>query len=151
MEPSASFTPEIGKSDPLNRLIEVQEINVQGCDEKIKVFSKYKKDYEQLKKLIDSMKDNVRCPCNIPIAGSQLCLAPGHIIHTNEILVLLGDNYFGLRSSKQAQNIIDRRLKGVGDILRKTEEEKRKVEDWLKTTREHKQAKEEFVEIIEHF
>ena len=37
---------------------------------------------------------------------------PGQLIHTNEILVLLGDNWFAEMSAKQACEVIDRRLKG---------------------------------------
>ena len=36
---------------------------------------------------------------------------PGEIIHTNEVMVLLGDNWFAERSAKQACEIIDRRKK----------------------------------------
>jgi len=34
---------------------------------------------------------------------------PGQLYHTNEILVLLGDNWFAERSAKQAIEIIERR------------------------------------------
>ena len=37
---------------------------------------------------------------------------PGQLIHTNEILVLLGDNWFAERSAKQACEIINRRISG---------------------------------------
>lgn len=40
---------------------------------------------------------------------------PGQFVHTNEIMVLLGDNWFVERSAKQAREIVDRRLQG-GDI-----------------------------------
>lgn len=36
---------------------------------------------------------------------------PGQLVHTNEILVLLGDNWFAERSAKQASNIVKRRIK----------------------------------------
>ena len=36
---------------------------------------------------------------------------PGEIIHTNEVMVLLGDNWFAERSAKQACEIIERRKK----------------------------------------
>lgn len=37
---------------------------------------------------------------------------PGKIIHTNEILVLLGDQYYAERSAKQAVEILGRRREG---------------------------------------
>ncbi|XP_065913341.1 unconventional prefoldin RPB5 interactor-like isoform X2 [Dysidea avara] len=38
---------------------------------------------------------------------------PGYLYHTNEILVLLGDNWFVQRSAKQACDIVSRRQKTV--------------------------------------
>ena len=38
---------------------------------------------------------------------------PGQLVHTNEITVLLGDNYFLERSASQAADIVLRRLQGI--------------------------------------
>lgn len=38
---------------------------------------------------------------------------PGKLIHTNEILVLLGDQYYAERSAKQAVEILGRRREGT--------------------------------------
>lgn len=130
-------------------MLERQQEEIDNVDRKTELWTKYKDDYQQLKKLINTMKDKVRHPFDIPVAGSKLALVRGHIIHTNEITVLLGDNYFALRSAKQANEIIDRRLANIDDMLRKSQEAKRKAEDWLKAATEHKRDKEEFVEIIE--
>lgn len=35
---------------------------------------------------------------------------PGKLIHTNEILAMLGDNWFVERSTKQAIGIVERRM-----------------------------------------
>ena len=40
-----------------------------------------------------------------------MAFMPGQLVHTNEILVLLGDNWFVERSAKQAAHIVDRRMK----------------------------------------
>ena len=37
---------------------------------------------------------------------------PGQLVHTNKILVLLGDNWFVDRSASQAGDIVSRRIKG---------------------------------------
>lgn len=37
---------------------------------------------------------------------------PGHLYHTNEIMVLLGDNWFAQVTAKQARDIVNRRQKG---------------------------------------
>jgi hypothetical protein len=57
---------------------------------------------------------------------------PGQIVHTNEILVLLGDNWFAERSAKQATQICQRRLDKCRDQLEKLKEEKKLVEGWKK-------------------
>mmetsp|Transcript_16116 Transcript_16116/g.22506 ORF Transcript_16116/g.22506 Transcript_16116/m.22506 type:complete len:106 (-) Transcript_16116:307-624(-) len=36
---------------------------------------------------------------------------PGYLHHTNELLVLLGSNYYVERSAKQASEILDRRIR----------------------------------------
>jgi prefoldin subunit 5 len=38
---------------------------------------------------------------------------PGKIVHTNEILVLLGDQYYAERSAKEALGILQRRREGT--------------------------------------
>jgi unconventional prefoldin RPB5 interactor 1 len=35
---------------------------------------------------------------------------PGKLIHTNEILAMLGDNWFVERSTKQSIDIVERRM-----------------------------------------
>jgi prefoldin subunit 5 len=133
----------------LSRLVEKQLEEINNIETKIELFTKYKDDYKELKKLIDKMQDKVRHPHRIPIAGTKLAFVNGHIIHTNEFYVLLGDNYFALRSATQSNKIIDRRLEGVEENLKKCQAAKKKTEDWLKATEEHRKEKEEFVEIIE--
>jgi hypothetical protein len=46
---------------------------------------------------------------------------PGQLIHTNEVLVLLGHNYFVERSAVQAKDIIKRRLAVIKDLIGKGE------------------------------
>jgi unconventional prefoldin RPB5 interactor 1 len=36
----------------------------------------------------------------------------GRLVHTNELLVLLGENYFARRTATQTLGIIERRLEG---------------------------------------
>lgn len=46
---------------------------------------------------------------------------PGQIVHTNEVLVLLGENYFVERTAKQASGIIERRLGVINGLISTTE------------------------------
>ena len=38
---------------------------------------------------------------------------PGKLIHTNEVTVYLGDQYYAERSAKQALGILERRKEGM--------------------------------------
>ena len=46
--------------------------------------------------------------CQVPFG--PLAFMPGRLYHTNEILVLLGDNWFAERSAVQAKGIANRRM-----------------------------------------
>ncbi|CAI5664794.1 unnamed protein product [Oreochromis niloticus] len=46
-----------------------------------------------------------------------LAFMPGKLVHTNEVTVLLGDNWFAKCSAKQAQKIVDHRMKYVKNEL----------------------------------
>uniref|UniRef100_A0A6G1SHR2 Unconventional prefoldin RPB5 interactor n=1 Tax=Aceria tosichella TaxID=561515 RepID=A0A6G1SHR2_9ACAR len=140
---------ENAKKDTLSRLVEKQLEEIDAISGKIELWTQYRDDYSKLKKLIDKMQDRVRHPHRVPIAGTKLAFVDGHIVHVNELYVLLGDNYFALRSARQSNKIIDRRLTEIQRNLKMSEEAKKKTEDWLKATEEHRREKEEFVEIIE--
>ena len=47
----------------------------------------------------------------------KFAFMPGKLVHTNEILVLLGDNWFVERSAKQAEDIAQRRIEGEVPIF----------------------------------
>jgi unconventional prefoldin RPB5 interactor 1 len=69
----------------------------------------------------------------IPI--SKFAFMPGKLVHTNEILVLLGDNWFVEKSAKQACELIDRRLNNIDHHLDELNQEKTKFGDRLKWTK----------------
>ncbi len=59
---------------------------------------------------------------------------PGKLVHTNEILVLLGDNWFVERSAKQSCDIVRRRLEGIGKHLENLHKEMQIFTDQLNWT-----------------
>jgi unconventional prefoldin RPB5 interactor 1 len=59
---------------------------------------------------------------------------PGKLVHTNEILVLLGDNWFVEKSAKQARDVVTRRLVGVEKHLEDLYKEKNIIESQFKWT-----------------
>ena len=130
-------------------MLEKQLEEIDQVTKRIELLEQYKSDYQKLKKLILNMQEKVAYPHRIPIAGTQLAFVPGRIIHTNELTVLLGDNYFALRSARQADGLIDRRLNNLNERLKANQDAKRKTEEWFKISEEHKREKDEYVEIIE--
>jgi unconventional prefoldin RPB5 interactor 1 len=68
----------------------------------------------------------------VPI--SKLAFMPGKLVHTNEILVLLGDNWFVEKSAKQARDVVSRRLVGVEKHLEELHKEKNIIESQFKWT-----------------
>lgn len=71
---------------------------------------KFVKDYEDLDERLQTLPDKVSYDIMVPICG-DIAFAPGKMIHTNEIMVLIGEDYFVERSARQASDIVKRRLK----------------------------------------
>ena len=61
-----------------------------------------------------------------------LMLMEGSIVHTNEIMVLLGDNWFVERSAKESIDIINRRQSKIESLIVKFNAEKEQHENWIK-------------------
>jgi len=68
-------------------------------------------DYSKLIKRLKTLPDTTTQSTMVPVG--DIAFLPGKIVHTNEIMVLLGDNWFVERSAKQASEVADRRLKMV--------------------------------------
>lgn len=83
--------------------------------EKIKQLMKFKQDYVALKTRLETLPDKVSHDVMVPL--NKLAFLPGKVKHTNEILCLLGDNWFVERSAKQAAQIVERRIKGDFSII----------------------------------
>ncbi|XP_022248657.1 unconventional prefoldin RPB5 interactor 1-like isoform X2 [Limulus polyphemus] len=75
---------------------------------------------------------------------------PGSLVHTNQIKVLLGDNWFVERSAKQASEIAGRRIKQCDKMLSDLHKEKEQFQNWISYTTEI-QGDEDAVEIMEEY
>ncbi|XP_015747145.1 PREDICTED: unconventional prefoldin RPB5 interactor-like isoform X2 [Acropora digitifera] len=69
----------------------------------------YKQDYEKLEELLKTLPNRTTHEVMVPIGS--VAFMPGKLVHTNEITVLLGDNWFAERSASQALKIVERRKK----------------------------------------
>ncbi|KAI9221602.1 hypothetical protein BC828DRAFT_404780 [Blastocladiella britannica] len=75
----------------------------------------FRADYSALHATLTTLPAKVRHPVVVPLG--PLAFMPGHLVHTNEITVLLGDNWFVERSAAQAAAIVERRIEFVDQKL----------------------------------
>uniref|UniRef100_A0A0B6ZT94 Protein phosphatase 1 regulatory subunit 19 n=1 Tax=Arion vulgaris TaxID=1028688 RepID=A0A0B6ZT94_9EUPU len=99
----------------LSRLQEEQRKAMSETSGKIEQMKQFKEDYRALQDRLKTLPDKVTHSVMVPFG--KLAFMPGHLVHTNEILVLLGDNWFVDRSAKQAADIAGRRIKELDKSL----------------------------------
>ncbi|XP_068058684.1 unconventional prefoldin RPB5 interactor 1 isoform X3 [Anomalospiza imberbis] len=88
---------------------------VTGCQEKIQHWKKVESDYEALQERLQTLPDKLSYDVMVPFG--PLAFMPGKLVHTNEITVLLGDNWFSKCSAKQAIELVEHRKKHVRKAL----------------------------------
>ncbi|KAF9909486.1 uri1, prefoldin-like chaperone [Linnemannia zychae] len=86
-------------------------------DEELARWKNYEADYQALKTTLLDLPKEISHPVMVPIGN--LAFMPGKIVHTNEVLVMLGDNWFVDRSAVQAAEIVDRRMELVQENIEK--------------------------------
>ncbi|KAK3838681.1 MAG: hypothetical protein JOS17DRAFT_730922 [Linnemannia elongata] len=86
-------------------------------DEELARWKNYEADYQALKVTLLDLPKEISHPVMVPFGN--LAFMPGKIIHTNEVLVMLGDNWFVDRSAVQAAEIVDRRMELVQENIEK--------------------------------
>ncbi|KAK3086125.1 hypothetical protein FSP39_013907, partial [Pinctada imbricata] len=112
---------------------------------------KFKSDYKALQERLLSLPDKMKHEVMVPFGS--VAFMPGELVHTNEILVLLGDNWFVDRSAKQAAEIVQRRIKSIEKEICQLKEQRKLLEPRLQFTSEISQASQEkgLVDITEEF
>ncbi|ORX61968.1 hypothetical protein DM01DRAFT_1331445 [Hesseltinella vesiculosa] len=85
-------------------------------ESKLEKWKQFSKDYSDLATTLDTLPDQCSRPAMIPFG--KLAFMPGKLIHTNEILVHLGDQYYAERSAKQAKEMAMARQQVVDEHYR---------------------------------
>ena len=116
--------------------------------QKAKTLLQQKVDYEALSKRLEHITDKSYHNVMIPIGGSK-AFFEGQIEHTNEIMVLLGDNWFVERSAKEAREICQRRIDRCQLMLDDLDKESKLYQSWLQE--ESKFSSDGTQEIIEEY
>jgi len=135
-------------NDARQVLYEREMTELDTCLQNIELFRKYIRDYEGVRERLTTLADKTSHDIMVPIAGSKLAFMPGFIHHTNEILVLIGDNYFVEKSTKEATEFVDRRMTFCFEKIEELEAQRNMLNNWLKATAEVKNEH-ELVEINE--
>ncbi|XP_068549183.1 unconventional prefoldin RPB5 interactor 1 isoform X2 [Anas acuta] len=109
-----------GGASPLSpalvgRLRQEQQKVVTSCQEKIQHWKKVEGDYEALQERLRTLPDKLSYDIMVPFG--PLAFMPGKLVHTNEVTVLLGDNWFSKCSAKQAVELVEHRKKHVRKAL----------------------------------
>ncbi|KAH9509526.1 uri1, prefoldin-like chaperone [Bulinus truncatus] len=136
-------------------LARLQEEQIKAIDitrEKIKQLEKFKKDYAVLQDRLKTLPDKLSHEIMVPFG--KKAFMPGRIVHTNELLVLLGDNWFVERSASQAVEIANRRITDLDKKLTDLNSQKKLLEPRVNFTSEFKSALQkngDVKEIIEEF
>uniref|UniRef100_A0A8C5SEK1 Protein phosphatase 1 regulatory subunit 19 n=1 Tax=Laticauda laticaudata TaxID=8630 RepID=A0A8C5SEK1_LATLA len=76
---------------------------------------KVESDYEALQDRLSTLPDKLSYDIMVPFG--PLAFMPGRLVHTNEVTVLLGDNWFAKCSAKQAGGLVEHRKKRVRKML----------------------------------
>jgi len=131
------------------KLQEGVEQKLQENRDQNKKILEHKKGYKTLEDKLSTLPDKISHDVMVPFTTKAFM--PGKLIHTNEIQVLLGENYFLECSAKHAKEICKRRIKKCDQIMKELEEELSLVEGWKTQTNQLKKDQEECEEIVEHF
>ncbi|RIA85239.1 hypothetical protein C1645_879424 [Glomus cerebriforme] len=88
---------------------------ILNTSETLETWKNFEQDYKSLKDTLKELDHETEYKVMVPIG--KLAFMPGKLIHTNEILAMLGDNWFVERSTKQAIGIVDRRIEMVNKTI----------------------------------
>ncbi|XP_050399193.1 unconventional prefoldin RPB5 interactor [Patella vulgata] len=136
----------------LARLREEQDKAILETDQRIAQWEEMKSNYKALQDRLNSLSHKTSHDIMVPFG--PCAFMPGKIVHTNEIMVLLGDNWFVERSSKQAAEIAGRRLTTIDKSIHDLNEQKKLLQPRVDVTSELQnisQEKDGVREIVENY
>ncbi|KAH8549877.1 hypothetical protein BGW37DRAFT_501056 [Umbelopsis sp. PMI_123] len=114
----AAPKPEVDPHELAQYAARISE-HLKELEASVDQWREYRDDYKQLGQLLSSLPDKTSYDIMVPIG--KLAFMPGRLVHTNEILALLGDNWFADVSAKEAAGIVARRQEVVEENLKVVE------------------------------
>ncbi|XP_031570394.1 unconventional prefoldin RPB5 interactor 1-like [Actinia tenebrosa] len=103
-------------------------------ENRLSIWRGFHNDYQSLQETLNFLPQKISHEIMVPFGS--LAFMPGKLVHTNEILVLLGDNWFAKRSASQALEIVERRQKYVEENIESLNKELELFSSQLNFTKE---------------
>ncbi|XP_076180251.1 unconventional prefoldin RPB5 interactor isoform X1 [Ptiloglossa arizonensis] len=88
---------------------------IQQNEEQFKIWTAYKKGHQKVAVALNTFQKDLYVNCMVPIG--KRALMKGKLIHTNEVLVCLGDGYFAKYSASGARALCERRIQHADEML----------------------------------
>ncbi|XP_015116206.1 unconventional prefoldin RPB5 interactor 1 [Diachasma alloeum] len=95
---------------------------IRRNNEQVKTWSDYKKRHEKVLEGLAMLPQDLSVNCMVPMG--KRALMRGKLVHTNEIMVCLGDGYFAKYSAPQAIALCNRRIQRANEMLENLEKER---------------------------
>jgi len=118
-------------------------------EENCKKLNKFIEDYEAVKLSLLSLSEKCKHPVMVPFGN--VAFMSGSLVHTNDVLVLLGDNWFVEQSTKQTVDILSRRVTALQTQVDKLQTRMRGIKTELSYAKELAEDSSDKVEIIEPY
>jgi len=137
-------------SGGLKKLQTEHEHQIDESNSKAKIWAKHKEEYKILQNKLSTITDKTHYNVMVPFGGKK-AFFEGQLVHTNEVMVLLGDNWFVERSAKEASEICQRRLDRCDEMLENLNKEVKLYKSWLHEAKQLGKDQENLLEIREPY
>jgi len=118
-------------------------------EENYQKLKKFIDDYKAVKSSLTSLSEKCRHPIMVPIGN--VAFMSGSLVHTNDVLVLLGDNWFVEQSAKQTIDILNRRIEALQTEAKKLESRMQQIKTELSYVQGLADESSDTVEIAEPY
>ncbi|XP_025898102.1 unconventional prefoldin RPB5 interactor 1 [Nothoprocta perdicaria] len=108
---------------------------------------KVESDYDALQERLSTLPDKLSYDIMVPFG--PLAFMPGKLVHTNEVTVLLGDNWFSKCSAKQAVALVEHRKKHVRKALDDLEKVMKNFESRVEFTEDLQKMSDDASDIVD--
>ena len=132
--PKSSHSAAASENDRLARLKSQHKALLEDARERGAKWFNHREEYAKLERVLERLPEDTSTEAIVPLTKKAFMV--GHLVHTNEVMVLLGDNWFAERSAKQSSLICQSRLKRCERTVQEIGKEIDLIEGWMEGTRQ---------------